>query len=287
MRKVRVAAAAAACTLAAAMLATSPASAAAACTAQLGGNGCGAYTWPGWPGSNGFNTYVEAQNVGATSGSTGSVTVTSPSSWTATANYGDCGGCVQSYDSVQQLTNNWGTGGFNGSSDLPLSALKKLQVAYSETGAPGDQYEFSPDIWTDYAGQQGPGTGDIMMWADTTSQRCVDNGLNASNIIGHANLSGQNWTVYSFGPGEEIIMVLDGGTSTDPVDDGANGSCAQQTSGTLHVLEALKWLSSHHVAMMPSFASNHLGNFDAGYEITVGNGGQYAVTGLTFPMTIK
>ena len=104
---------------------------------------------------------------------------------------------------------------------------------------------------------------------------------------GRPDLSGQNWTVYSFGPGEEIIFILDPADTGDPVDSVLPGTstpaCGQQTSGTLHVLEALKWLANNHVPMMPSFASNHLGQFNTGFEITAGNGqGQYAVTRLAY-----
>lgn len=268
-------------------VAAAPASAATPCTAQVGG-ACGGYGWAGWPGSNGFNTYVQDQGVGPAPGSTGSITVTDPSNWSATASYGDCGGCVQTFTAVQQLTNNWGTGGFNGSSNMPLPALSKLQVVYSETSPSadaGNQYEFAPDLWTNYG-------SDIMMWADTSTQangsegsRCDNNGLNASNIIGQANLSGQPWTVYSFGKNSEIIFVLDGSTSTDPVD---TDTCAQQESGTLHVLAALQWVSAHRaVTGAPAWTSQFMTQFNTGWEITAGDGGTYNVNSLAYNVTIK
>lgn len=264
-----------------------PASASAAsCTAQIG-DGCGAYSWSGWPGSNGFNTYVVDQDVGAQHGDTGSITADSPSSWTAQGNYVSCGGCVQTYTAVQQLMNNWGSGGFNGSDDVPVAHLGKLQVTYTENAptTAGNQYEFSPDIWTNYAGQAGSGSGDIMMWGDTSHGRCVNNGLNASNIIGQATMSKQHWTVYRYGgPGVEIVFILDGTSSTDPVD---TGTCATQKSGTFHVLSALKWLANHHVALFPSLANLTVGQMNAGWEITDMNGGGYAVTRLAYPVSFK
>lgn len=256
-----------------------PASAGAApCTAPIG-DGCGAYSWSGWPGSNGFNTYVMDQAVNVQPGSTGSVTANSPSSWATTASYTDCGGCVQTFNAVQQLTNNWGTGGFNGSSDMPLSALSKLQVVYTESdpAQPGNQYEFAPDLWTYYS-------SDIMMWADTSHVRCANNGLNSGNIIGQTKLgTTRNWTVYRYGgPGNEIVFVLDGGTSTDPV---STGTCAQQHSGTLHVLSALRWLANHGIG--PAWADQHMTQLNTGWEITAGDGGTYSVTRLSYPVTVK
>ena len=142
---------------------SAPANAAATrCTALIGGGcpGNGGYSAPGfWPGSNGSNTYVINQAINVQSGSTGSVAAaTSPSSWTAKANYTSCGGCVQTFTAVQQLTNDWGNGRIQRfSGDLPLSVLKKLQVVYTESmpGGSANQAEFSPDLWTDYSGQEG------------------------------------------------------------------------------------------------------------------------------------
>jgi hypothetical protein len=260
----------------------SPANAQTPCTQGIsgGGNACGPYSWSGWPGSNGYNTYVVDQNVGAQPGSTGQIVVNNPSSWSATANYQSCGGCVQTFTAVQQLTNNWGNGGFNGSSDMPLSKLNLLQVVYSESSPQnsGTQYEFAPDLWTQYS-------SDIMMWADTSPVRCNGNGLSSNEILGQANLSGQNWTVYRYGgPGSEIIMILDGTSSTDPV---ATDTCARQTSGTLHVLAALKWVSAH-VAGAPSWSSQTMSQFNTGWEITDANGaGTFNVNNMTYKVSVK
>jgi len=289
MRKLLAAAATLAATLGG-LSAAAPAMAAPACTAQIGGS-CGGYADQAfWPGSNGFNTYVMDQAVDPQQGDTGSITATGPSSWTAQADYTSCGGCVQTFTAVQQLTNNW-TGQGNGwqgpgpYSNTPLPALKTLQITYSEStpSGPGNQSEWAPDLWTNYG-------SDIMLWADTStadatpgqpSSRCDDNGLSASNIIGQAKLGAQQWTVYSFGRSSEIIFVLDGTSSTDPVD---TNTCAQQKAGTIHVLAALKWVSAHRsVTGAPPWADQFATQINTGWEITAGDGtGQYAVTRLAY-----
>lgn len=277
MRKLIIAAiAAASITAGTGAMAGGTANAATACTAQVGSN-CGPYGWSGWPGSNGFNTYVMDQPVDPQPGSTGSITATSPSSWTAKANYTSCGGCVQTFTAVQQLTNNWNPAAknFTGSSNLPLSVLSRLQVTYAESSPadPGNQDEFAPDVWDTQA------KADVMFWADTSPTRCVNNGLNSSDILGQATLGSQQWTVYHFGA--EVIIILDGTSSADPV---STGTCAQQKSGTIPILAGYKWLVKHGV--QPSLGS--LTQLNTGYEITAGDGtGQYAVTSLSYPVTIK
>jgi hypothetical protein len=254
------------------------------CTAGIGGV-CGAYSWTGWPGSNGYNTYVVDQSVDVQSGDTGSITATSPSGWSATADYASCGGCVQTYTAVQQLTNNWTGAGWTGPgpyTNTPLNALSKLQVAYSETSpaGAGNQYEFAPDLWTNYS-------DDIMLWADTSPVRCDDNGLNTGSIIGQANLGGQNWTVYRYGgQGGEIVFILDGSASTDPV---STDTCAQQESGTLHVLAALKWVSQHRaVTGAPTWANQDIAQLNTGWEITDADGtGTYSVSQLSYDVAVK
>src|SRR5215831_7213588 len=205
-----------------------------ACTVQLGG-ACGPYSYPLIPMSNGFDTYVANQTF-ANAGTTQALTATSPGNWSLTANdvpYGYTG--VQTYPDVQQLTNDWngaGWGGAGGSLDTPLDSLSSLTVSYAESG-PRDAssiYEFSPDIWSDNYGR------DIMFWTDTQG-RCNE-GAFGSTVLGHLTIDGQGWTAHRYGgPGEEIILVLDG--------PGGPGTCAQQTSGTINIKAGLDWLVSN------------------------------------------
>lgn len=251
------------------------------CTAKIGGS-CGPYAWSGWPGSNGYNTYVGDQEVDVQSGSTGGITVTGPSLWTATASYPSCSGCVQTYTAVQQLTNNWGSGGWNGSSNTPMSALSSLTISYTEVSptGPDDQYEFSPDIWlSPYAGVKCGGCGDVMMWVDTSSQRC--SAVNGWTVLGHPALGGQNWSAYVApgGTGQEIILVLDG--------SGGSGTCATQNTGTIPVLAAIQWLSANPGSSgFPAFSQLQLTQFNIGWEITQGGGSTFQVSKLAYNVTV-
>lgn len=226
------------------------------------------------PNSNGYNTYVENQDVGQNAGSNNMLYVISPSQWKAVVNdvpYGYTG--IQTFTSAQQLFNNYK----GGSSDYPVASLSSLMVSYSET-SPTDAnsiYEFAPDVWTSY-GQ------DVMFWVDTSHTRCVDNGMNTSNIIGQANLDGRNWTVYrDGGPGSEIIFILDGSSSTDPVD---SGSCATQTSGTIDVDAGLHWLSND-LTGFPPWSSLTLSMMNTGWEITSADNTTFTVNSMSYEVS--
>ena len=241
-----------------------PTSTGVACTATLGHN-CGPYSYAGIPMSNGYDTYVANQDVGAGSGTTQTVTATDPGNWSVTANdtpYGYTG--VQTFPDVQQLTNDWDGTGWGGTSDTPLSALSALAVTYSETG-PSDAnsiYEFAPDIWT--AGYP----SDVMFWADTHG-RC-DTGAYGGTILGTAVFGGQTWTVNRYGDaGAEIIFVLD----SDPA---VADSCAQQHSGTVDIKAGFGWLVAHGIMTSPVFTQ-----LNSGWEITSADNTTFTVTGYS------
>jgi len=228
--------------------------------------------------SNGYNTYVSNQSVGPQSGTSQTVNANNPGDWQVVANdlpYGYTG--VQTFPDVQQLTNNWCGSLTNWSScsnpsDLPLAALHTLTISYRES-SPSDAnsvYEFAPDIWADNYG------ADVMFWVDTSPKRCTDNGLNSSQIIGQAVLAGQHWTVYRYGgqPGDEIIFILNGSSSTNPAGD---GSCARQTAGTVDIKAGFDWLVSN------SFLSSNVmfSQLNTGWEITSADNTTFTVTGYS------
>lgn len=231
-----------------------PTSGAWACTVPLG-DSCGAYLYPGIPMSNGYDTYVSNQNTGAYG--TETLYANSPGDWQVVANLADCGGCVQTYPDVQQLTNDWDGAGWSGSQDTPLDALATLTINYDETSpATGASYEWSPDIWQDgYA-------ADVMFWTDTQG-RCNE-GAFGSTLLGHATFDGQSWTVHRYGgAGAEIIFVLDG--------SGGSGTCAQQSSGSVDVKAGLDWL------VAGGFVPAHpvLSQVNSGWEITQASGASF------------
>jgi hypothetical protein len=265
-----------------AVLSTSSARAA-VCTINLDGN-CGPYTGTtAFPSSNGINTYVTNQNVGANSGTTQSLTANGPASWSVTANdlpLGYTG--VQSYINTNQLFNNWtGSGWGSGTSDTPLTSLSALSITYNETspGGANNGYEFSPDVWTGYAGQRGAG-GDIMFWVDTSPLRCANNGLSASDILGQATFNSQNWTVYRYGSwGGEIVFVLDNSSDSDPVD---NGTCARQSSGTINIKAGIDWLITHGAVNGPLTLSQ----LNTGWETTSADNATFRMNSLYYTATV-
>lgn len=271
-------------------LAFIPASASAqtTCTFNLANTGtCGAFDSPQTlPPSNGYNTYVNDQDVGANGGSVENGVATGPGSWTTTNNdvpYGYTG--VQSFDATQQLFNNWDAVTNKGwtcqpdrCSDTPLADLSTLQVHYNETSPVGanDIYEFAPDIWD--SADKG---ADVMFWADTSPTRCTDNGLGASNIVGQWSYAGQNWTAYSYGPaGNEVIFVLNSASNTDPM---GNGTCANQSSGTIHILAGFKWLVAQHFFT----GLGKLSQLNTGWEVTSAQNAAFTLNSYSITATVK
>lgn len=239
------------------------------CTQPLGNN-CGAYQYAGIPMSNGYDTYVANQDVGANSGTTETINVTDPGNWNAVVNAVPYGyGGVQTFPDVQQLTNDWGGSGWgNGSSNTPVDSLSALKVNYSESG-PTDansMYEFAPDVWTNYA-------SDVMFWADTHG-RC-NTGSYGSTVLGTATFGGQTWTVNRYGgTGAEIIFVLDSNPSVP-------NSCAQQTSGTIDIKAGLDWLVSHGYISSPLTMSQ----LNTGWEITSADNTKFTMNSYSITAT--
>lgn len=242
------------------------------CTEPLGNN-CGPYTDSNIPMSNGYNTYVANQNVGAEPGTTESLNATDASNWSVTTNAVPAGyGGVQVFPDTQQLTNDWcgtGWGGCQSPTNTPLASLSALKVSYSIT-APTDSdsdYEFAPDVWTNYA-------DDVMFWADTHG-RC-NTGSYGSTVLGTATFDGQTWTVNRYGgPGAEIIFVLDSDPNTPD-------SCAQQTSGTIDVGAGLQWLNNNGYISSPVTISQ----LNSGYEITSTDNQTFSLSNYSITATV-
>jgi hypothetical protein len=164
-----------------------------------------------------------------------------------------------------------------------VDALPGIVVSYAET-SPADAnsvYEFAPDIWTNYAGQAGSGSGDIMFWADTSPVRCNDNGLNSGAIIGHVTLAGQAWTAYRYGgTGGEIVLILNT-TSPDPV---TTGTCAQQQSGSIDIRGGLDWLDAQGLIPHGGGALT-MSQLNTGWEITSADNTTFTLSAYTIDTT--
>ena len=169
---------------------------------------------------------------------------------------------VKTYPDVQQLFNNWTGGGWNGSGSMtntPLSGLGSLTSTYSETTPRGGTIaQFAWDIWL--TNTNGP--NEIMVWVDN-SQR----GNGGATLKGTATIGGQAWTLYQYGGGE-IIWSL-----------GAQGTYAQQGSGTVDLLALLRDLQNRGIVS----AGATIGQIDVGWEICSTGGGPetFAVNGYT------
>jgi len=200
---------------------TSPTSAVAAC--RLPGDGtCGPYSYPRITNSNGYNTYVANQmwSCGAP-GSCGPETLTAdhPGRWSVTSTQKAGNTAVLTYPHVQQLFNNWGGNGFNGGSDTPISGLARLVSTYTEHmhETNGTLAQAAYDVWTS--------SGEIMIWVDTTSLR----GSGGAEKLDSGTIGGLPFTFYVYGgAGGLPIIKLD----------------TNQRSGTIDILEGLRWLQS-------------------------------------------
>lgn len=172
------------------------------------------------------------------------------------ANLSDCGGCVQTFPDVQQLTNDWnGSGWGSGSQDTPWQSLSTLKVNYNEVSPASSiaSYEFAADVW-------GPGPWDIMFWTDTNG-RC-DEGAFGPTLLGNLTIDGQGWTAHAYG--DEIILVLDG--------PGGPGTCAQQPSGTINIKAGLDWLMNNGF-----ISGTTISQLNTGWEITKANNASFKV----------
>ena len=239
------------------------------CSVPLGGV-CGAYSYAGIPNSNGYNTYVANQNVGAQAGTTQVLSANNPGDWQLVANdvpYGYTG--VQAYPDVQQLFNNWcGAGWGNCSADTPLGSLSELKINYAETSPTGanDIYQFAPDLWLDNYGS------DIMFWVDIHG-RCNE-GAFGGTVLGHATIAGQAWTVHRYGGfGAEIIFVLDG--------PGGTGTCAQQNHGTIDIKAGVDWLTANKFVNGAPVMSQ----LNTGWEITSAQAATFRVISYSITAT--
>src|SRR5215472_2449800 len=257
------------------------------CNISLGGT-CGAYAdSTDFPPSNGFNTYVDDQSVGPNTGTTGTLSADGPTSWSAVQDAVPLGSTnVQTFPSIAQQFNDWNGSGWGGAdATTPLTDLSALSVTYDIT-SPTDNsdniYEFGSDLWTDYAGILGPGTGDIMMWPDTSSLRCTENGLSDVSILGHTTINSQVWTAYRYGPfGGEIVFILngDGTTNYDPV---TSGTCGQQLSGTLDQKAAVDWLIANGFIAGPQ----HVALLTEGWEVESADNATFTMNSTHYTATI-
>jgi len=235
-----------------------------ACYLPADGN-CGPYGYAGITNSNGFNTYVGNQmwGCGATSTSSGTcgpetLTAYSPANWSVTSNQAAGNTAVLTYPDIQQLTNNFGNGGFNGSSDIPISSMASISSTYAETmnENSGTFAEAAYDIWTS--------SGEVMIWVDTTANR----GSGGADQLGTGTIGGIPMTYYNYQHSLPIIKLN-----------------TNQRTGTINILDGLKYFQS--VGAVAANATIDQLNF--GWEIcsTGGVAETFQVSGYTLTLTPK
>lgn len=212
-------------------------------TSSLTGN-LGPYNDPAQmtPASNGFTTYVAANQVSPTASYSQTLGAYSPAVFYVTANAGPAGtGQVQMGPCNSQQFTNWGTGGWNGSSNTPLSALSKLNATFDVTNPIGGAWELELDIWTGYTGGSASGTiaRDIMIWLDTSTERGTGGAILHTTGLTFADGLTYDFYYYPYpypnGPiaGAELIFILQGA--------GGSGTFGHMTSGTVDLLGPLLW----------------------------------------------
>jgi hypothetical protein len=241
---------------------TSPSPSPSGTACSLPGNGnCGPYGYHGITNSNGYNTYVSNQMWGCgTPGSCGPETMLAynPGNWSVTSTQAAGNTGVLTFPDVQQLTNNWGTNGFNGSSDMPISGLSALTSTYAETmnENSGTFAESAYDIWTS--------SGEVMIWVDTTANR----GSGGAQKEGTGTIGGIPFTYYVYGgPGGLPIIKLN----------------TNQRTGTINILDGL-----HYFQTVGAVAANAtISQINFGWEIcsTGGVPETFQVSNYTLTMT--
>ena len=215
------------------------------CVTSAARGQCGPYTYSGITGSSGSNTFVLNNMWAAKSGTTQTLTATSPGNWSVLANVSPPGStAVQTYPDTQEiytLANN---------TPAPLSSFGSITSSFTEKmgAASGTSAEAGYDIWlgqnssTNYADE-------VMIWNDQVNRgTCGGATVKATANFGGSNgVPQQNWTLCEYG-GTELIWYL------------TNGG---EQAGSVDVLSMLTWLESHGYLA----AGSGLNQIDYGFEI--------------------
>jgi len=235
------------CTTAAPAATQRHVSRAATCTTSASDGVCGAYAYAGITNSNGYNTYTDQDMWAARSGTTQTLSSTSPGHWNVVSSANPAGYTgVQTYPNVQQLFNDWTHRGWNGSgamADTPVSGLSSLKSSFTESMPHNSTTiaEAAYDIWLGHIPKRG--SNEIMVWVDN-----VNRGTGGATRIGSATINRQSFTVLQYGgAGGEMIFSLN----------------RSEQSGTVDILRTLNWLVRH--GYEPSTLA--IGQIDFGWEI--------------------
>lgn len=196
---------------------------------------------------------------------------------TATEPAGDTS--VETGPELQQQANDWCPaehtwdstlpGGCANEGDTPVSQLAGLTSTYTETFPHNARTvaEAAYDIWTGYS-------ADIMVWTDTLG-RCEPGAFGQTLLASAVQIGGKAFDVRRYGAsGGEIIFTEE---------NGAPGTCAQDSSGTVDLLGVLREAQALGIL---TAATAHVGLIDFTFEICSTGGGpetfgvsRYTITG--------
>ncbi|HEY0935226.1 MAG TPA: hypothetical protein VGD91_15970 [Trebonia sp.] len=207
-----------------------------ACVTSAGGGSCGPYTYAEISGSgvNGGNGTSVIQDIwNQVSGATQTLTAYSPGDWSVAANLPAGNKAVVSYPDTQQIYTR------PDNTPNPLAGYASITSSYAETGPAGDLYEAAYDIWANRGSQE------IMIWVDNHGQ------VPAGSVVARVAIDGVGYQVWSTsGPGSvghPVSLVMD----------------SNQTSGSVNLLDDLKWLESNGYMA----AGSGINQIDFGWEI--------------------
>jgi Glycosyl hydrolase family 12 len=223
-----------------------------ACVTSDGDGGCGPYSSADISGSGGSQTYVIQDIWNQIKGATQTLTAFGPGNWSVKASLPASNTAVVADPDTQQIYTT------DNDTPNPLSGYSSITSSYTESGpsTSGDDWEAAYDIWA--------GTGsnnyaqEIMIWVDNHGQ------APAGSVVGSATIDGQGYKIWSTGKagtvGNPVSMVLD----------------SNQASGSVNVLDDMKWLESN--GYVP--AGSGLNQVDFGFELcsTGGTSQTFAVS---------
>lgn len=210
-----------------------------ACVTSSDNGSCGPYTYPGISGSGGGQTHVIQDIWDPISGASQTLTAYSPGNWSVTAKMPASNTAVVSYPDTQQIYTT------TRNAPNPLSHFSSITSSYTESGPAshvGD-YEAAYDIWAGTGSQDY--AQEIMIWVDNHGQ------TPAGSVVASATVDGVGYRIWSSrkagAVGDPVSMVMD----------------SNQASGSVNILDDLKWLLSN--GYMP--AGSGVNQIDFGWEI--------------------
>jgi hypothetical protein len=208
-----------------------------ACVTSVNNGNCGPYAFAEISGGSQASVIQDVWNP--ISGASQKLTAIDPGDWSVSATMPAANTAVVSYPDTQELYTT------TKNTPDPLSSFSSITSSFTVNGptGSGDDYEAAYDIWT--------GTGsdnyahETMIWVDNHRQRPTGSDVASATIDG---VGYSIWSPSKAGAiGDPISMVLN----------------ANESSGSVNVLDDLKWLMSN--GYIP--AGSGLNQLDFGFEI--------------------